>query len=81
MASIVIVPYAIVFLAYITFVIFIILGGIFISNSVFQESMDNLRVVGIDTVDKRNIARMVMVLFWIVFLPLCFLPFYFIIKK
>ena len=81
MSALVIIPYAIVFLAYITFVILILIGGIYLSNIVFNESSANLEFVGIDTTDKRNICRMVIVLFWIVFIPLCILPILLAMKK
>ena len=66
---------------YVVFITFIIVGGGFITNVLFNSEYDT-GCVGIDTRDKKNIAKMSIVMFWMVFIPLCLAPFaYFGYKK
>jgi len=53
---------------------FLIVGGGFITNVLFNSDYDT-GCVGLDTRDKKNIAKMSIVFFWIVFIPLCLAPF------
>lgn len=62
-------------LLYLIFVIFIFIGGGFITNVLFSKPIDELAIVGLDNEAKINISKMTIVLFWIVFIPLCMLPF------
>ena len=61
-------------LLYITFVILIFIGGGFITKILFNSNYTQLSCIGLDNKDQLNIAKMTMVLFWIVFIPLCILP-------
>jgi hypothetical protein len=58
---------------FITFVTFIFIGGGFITNILFNAGFDP-SCVGIDNINKLRIAQMTIVLFWIVFIPLCIIP-------
>jgi hypothetical protein len=58
---------------YITFITFIFVGGSFITNVLFDKKNDT-NCVGIDNETKLNIAKMTIVMFWIIFIPLCLLP-------
>ena len=64
---------AIIGLVYLAFIIFILLGGGYITNILFSSSYDTA-CVGLDT-DKKNIAKMSIVMFWMVFIPICIAPF------
>jgi len=61
-------------LLYITFVILIFIGGIFITKILFNSNDTQLSCIGLDNKDQLNIAKMTIVLFWIVFIPLCMAP-------
>lgn len=61
-------------LLYITFVILIFIGGGFITKILFNSNNTQLSCIGLDNKNQLNIAKMTMVLFWIVFIPLCILP-------
>jgi len=61
-------------LSYVAFVIFIFVGGGYITNILFYSHADNLQNVGITTTTQLNIAKLTIVLFWIVFIPLSLLP-------
>lgn len=63
-----------VLLAFLAFAIFIIIGGVFITDILFNSKFDPSSV-GINTEIKLNIAKLTIVMFWIVFIPLCILPF------
>ena len=52
------------------FIIFIFIGGGFISNVLFSKSADDLSHVGLDTGDKIRISQMTIIIFWLLFLPL-----------
>jgi len=58
---------------FITFITFIFVGGGFITNVLFNEKYDP-ECVGLDNKTKLNIAKLTIVMFWIVFIPLCLLP-------
>jgi hypothetical protein len=58
---------------YITFATFIFVGGGFITNVLFNVKYDP-SCVGLDNETKLNIAKMTIVIFWIIFIPLCLLP-------
>ena len=60
-------------LVYIAFVVFIFVGGGFITNVLFNVEFDP-SCVGLDNRTKLNIAKMTVVMFWIVFIPLCLAP-------
>ena len=57
----------------VTFATFIFVGGGFITNVLFNVGFDP-SCVGLDNQIKLNIAKMTIVMFWIVFIPLCLLP-------
>lgn len=61
-------------LSYITFIIFIFIGGGYITNALFNSEPVQLVCVGINNETQLNIAKMSIVLFWIVFIPLSLLP-------
>ena len=61
-------------LSYITFIIFIFIGGGYITNALFNSEPVQLVCVGINNETHLNIAKMSIVLFWIVFIPLFLLP-------
>ena len=60
-------------LIYVTFIIFIIVGGGFITNILFNIGYDT-SCVGLVTRTKLNIAKMTIVIFWIIFIPLSLAP-------
>lgn len=53
-----------------TFIIFIFVGAGFISNVLYSSSSDELQCVGLDNKDKVNIAKLTIVMFWIIFISL-----------
>jgi hypothetical protein len=61
-------------LSYIAFVIFIFIGAGFISDALFKSALWELEFVGIKDNTQLNIAKMTIILFWIVFIPLSLLP-------
>ncbi len=61
-------------LTYLTFVIFIFIGGGYITNILYKSDKSQLACIDLDKTDKLNIAKLSIVLFWIVFIPLCILP-------
>ena len=63
----------IILLCYVVFMVFIFVGGGFITNVLFNGGYD-LDAVGLNTQTKLNIAKMTIVMFWIVFIPLAILP-------
>jgi len=67
-------------LSYLTFITFILVGGGFITNVLFNSEY-NTDTVGLNNRDKKNIAKMSIVMFWIVFIPLCLTPLGLGIKK
>jgi hypothetical protein len=62
-------------LAYITCILFIFIGGGYITNVLFNSEPAQLACVDITNETQLNIAKMTNVLFWIVFIPLSLLPF------
>ena len=60
-------------LLFVAFATFIFVGGGFITNVLFNVGF-NPSCVGLDNETKLNIAKMTIVMFWIVFIPLCILP-------
>ncbi len=60
-------------LLFIAFATFIFVGGGFITNILFNVKYD-LSCVGLDSETKLNIAKMTIIMFWIVFIPICILP-------
>lgn len=60
-------------IALLVFAIFIFIGGGFVTDVLFNEKYDT-SCVGINTDTKLNIAKLSIVMFWIVFIPLCLLP-------
>ena len=62
-------------LSYLAFVIFIYIGAVFITKALFKSADWELRFVGINNDTELNIAKMTIILFWIVFIPLSLLPF------
>jgi len=62
------------FILYGVLVIIICIGAGFISNVVFNSSPEALSAVGITTIAQRNISQMTSVLFWVVFIPIAFIP-------
>jgi hypothetical protein len=67
-------------LVYLAFIIFIFVGAGFITNVLFNAEYDT-SCVGLDNRTKLNIAKMTIVMFWIVFIPLCLAPIGLGIKK
>ena len=67
-------------ISYVAFITFILIGGGFITDVLFNAEY-NTDSVGLDTRDKKNIAKMSIVMFWIVFIPLCLAPIGLGIKK
>jgi hypothetical protein len=61
-------------LSYLAFVIFIYIGAGFITKALFKSADWELRFVGINNDTELNIAKMTIILFWIVFIPLSLLP-------
>ena len=61
-------------LTYLTFVIMIFIGGAFITKILFNSTRTQLECVNLSKTDDINIAKMTIILFWIVFIPLCILP-------
>ena len=61
-------------LAYLTFIVLIFIGGGFITKILFNSSPEQLDCINLSKKDDLNIAKMTIVLFWIVFIPLCILP-------
>ena len=60
-------------LVYLAFIIFIFVGAGFITNILFNSEYDTSGV-GLNSNAKLNIAKMTIVMFWIVFIPLCLAP-------
>ena len=65
---------AIGILAYLAFIIMIFIGGVYITKTLFKSSPEQLDCINLSKTDELNIAKMTIVLFWIVFIPLCILP-------
>ena len=63
----------IILLCYVVFMVFIFVGGGFITNVLFNGGYD-LDAVGLDNRIKLNIAKMTIIMFWIVFISLAILP-------
>ena len=63
----------IILFAYIAFITFIFVGAGFITNILFNVKYD-VSCVGLDTKTKLNVAKMTIVMFWIVFIPLSLAP-------
>jgi hypothetical protein len=61
-------------LLYITFIILIFIGSGFITKILFYSNNQQLACIGLNNTNELNIAKMTIVLFWIVFTPLCILP-------
>jgi len=71
----------IILLVFITFITFIFVGGGFLTNILWNSDYD-VSCVGLNTQDKRNIAKMTMIMFWIVFILLCILlPIHILLRK
>jgi hypothetical protein len=64
----------ILLLAYLAFVIFIFIGGGFITKLLFNSDPNQLRSIGINTETEINIGKMTIILFWLVFIPLTIVP-------
>lgn len=64
----------IILLFYIAFLVFFYVGAGYITDILFNVKYD-LSTVGLDNNGKVGITRFTMVIFWIVFIPLSFLPF------
>jgi hypothetical protein len=60
--------------AYLVFVIFIFIGGVYITKILYNSNISQLACVGLDDTNELNIAKITIVLFWMVFIPLCVLP-------
>ena len=69
-------------LIYITAIIFIMMGGIFISKTIFNTPAYLLEYVGLDNEMKIGLSKFIIILFWLVYIPLLFGPIiYFIAPK
>lgn len=64
----------IILLFYLAFLVFFYVGAGYITDVLFNVKYD-LSTVGLDNNGKVGITRFTMVIFWIVFIPLSFLPF------
>jgi len=64
----------ILLLAYLSFIIFIFIGGGYITRIIYKSDKTQLACIDLDDTDQLNIAKLTVVLFWIVFIPLCILP-------
>lgn len=62
-----------VLILYLTFVAFIFVGGGFITNILYNKDF-NPSTVGLDNETKLNIAKLTIIMFWIVCVPLFILP-------
>lgn len=58
------------FLLYIVFNIIVIVGAGFITNSLFTSTDDQLEGIGITSGTQRDISKMSIVMFWILYIPL-----------
>jgi len=58
---------------YLAFITFIFVGAGFITNVLFNNEYDT-SCVGLNNNTKLNIAKLTIVMFWIVFIPLCLAP-------
>lgn len=58
---------------YIAFITCIFVGAGFITNVLFNAEYDT-SCVGLNNNTKLNFAKMTIVIFWIVFIPLCLAP-------
>ena len=61
-------------LAYLTFIIMIFIGGAYITKILFNSTPEQLECINLTKKDDLNIAKMTIILFWIVFIPLCMIP-------
>ena len=58
---------------FVAFATFIFVGGGFITNVLFNIGFDP-RCVGLDNEAKLNLAKLTIIMFWIMFIPLFLLP-------
>jgi hypothetical protein len=66
-------------LLYITFITLILVGAGFITNVLFNKGFDS-SCVGLDNETKLNLAKMTLVIFWIIFIPLSIGPLLFAVS-
>lgn len=59
---------------YLGAIVFIFMGGIFISDVIFNSPRAQLEVVGLNNDMKVGVAKFTTILFWIVFIPLMLGP-------
>ena len=60
-------------IVYLAFITFIFVGAGFITNVLFNNEYDT-NCVGLNNNTKLNIAKLTIVMFWIIFIPLCLAP-------
>lgn len=65
-------------LLYLTFIIFIYIGGGFITDVLFHSEPEQLTCINLNDRTRLNIAKMAIVIFWIVIIPLSLLPIVFL---
>lgn len=64
---------------YLAFAILTFIGAGFISDVIFNSTRDQLDQVGIDSNFKLGLAKITIILFWLVFIPLCLGPIVYLI--
>lgn len=64
---------------YLTFIILTFIGAGYVSDVVFNSTRDQLDQVGLNTNFKRGLAKFTIILFWLVFVPLCLGPIVYLI--
>lgn len=66
-------------LLYLVFIIFIYIGGGFITDVLFNSEPGQLTCINLNDKTRLNIAKMSIVIFWIIIIPLSLLPLLFLI--
>ena len=59
---------------YLAVVVFILIGGYYVSDVIFNSPRDQLEVVGLNSNAKVGFAKFTTILFWLIFMPLMFGP-------
>ena len=65
---------------YTMFLLCIAFGGGYLIKILFYSSTNQLACVGLDNEAYLTFARMTSVIFWVIFIPLCILPYFYPIK-
>ena len=64
---------------YLAFIVLTFIGAGYISDVVFNSTRDQLDQVGINTNFKLGLAKITIILFWLIFIPLCLGPIVYLI--